>query len=113
MTGGIAVRQDWWSSAPPRIHPRAPAPPGEPRGGGRDRGYGGADRGEDGRQRTGGGRGPRGYGGRRDEPARAPARQEARSQVRARSARGRRDDDGDWPSTEWDKLSDADYWKEV
>ena len=41
-----------------------------------------------------------------------PVRSSARKRVR-RSARGRRNDDGDWPSTEWDKLSDADYWKEV
>jgi hypothetical protein len=49
-----------------------------------------------------------------DEPDfRTAQRQEARAQARGRQARGRRDDDGDWPSTEWDKLSDADYWKEV
>ena len=44
-----------------------------------------------------------------DEPDfRTAQRPEAR-----RQARGRRDDDGDWPTTEWDELSDADYWKEV
>ena len=45
-----------------------------------------------------------------------PVRSSARRSVRRRAtrpARGRRNDDGDWPSTEWDKLSDADYWKEV
>ncbi|MEP7026486.1 MAG: hypothetical protein ABJB47_22335, partial [Actinomycetota bacterium] len=31
-----------------------------------------------------------------------------------KQARAKRNsDDGDWPSTEWDDLSDADYWKEV
>jgi hypothetical protein len=56
----------------------------------------------------------RGYGERDDEPDfRTAQRQEARSQPRGRQVRGRRDDVGDWPSTEWDKLSDADYWKEV
>ncbi len=49
-----------------------------------------------------------------DEPDfRTGQRQEARAQARSRQARGKRDDDGDWPSTEWDELSDADYWKEV
>ena len=45
--------------------------------------------------------------------ARAQQRQDVRTPARTKSARGRRNDDGDWPSTEWDKLSDADYWKEV
>jgi hypothetical protein len=34
--------------------------------------------------------------------------------VRPRPARGKRsEDDGDWPSTKWDELSDVDYWAEV
>jgi hypothetical protein len=34
--------------------------------------------------------------------------------VRPRQARGKRaDDDGDWPSTDWDELSDVDYWAQV
>jgi hypothetical protein len=50
---------------------------------------------------------------RRDEPARGRPNQDDLPQLRARQVRGRRDDAADWPSTEWDKLSDADYWKEV
>ena len=34
--------------------------------------------------------------------------------ARSRQARGNRSDDSaDWPSTEWDKLSDVDYWAEL
>ena len=34
--------------------------------------------------------------------------------VRPRPTRGKRDSDGDdWPSNEWDELSDVDYWAEV
>jgi hypothetical protein len=80
-------------------------------GRGEQRGYGDADRGQDDRRHDGGGRG--GHGDRRDELARPQQRAEALPQLRARQPRGRRNDDGDWPSTEWDKLSDADYWKEV
>jgi hypothetical protein len=41
-------------------------------------------------------------------------RQDSLPAVRPRQARGKRaDDDGDWPSTEWDELSDVDYWAEV
>jgi hypothetical protein len=37
-----------------------------------------------------------------------------RPDARAKQAKSKRSgDDGDWPSTEWDDLSDADYWKEV
>ncbi len=49
----------------------------------------------------------RGYGERDDEPDFRTAQQ------RGRQVRGKRDDAGDWPRSEWDKLSDADYWKEV
>jgi hypothetical protein len=87
---------------------------------GGNRGYGDADRGQDDPRYDGSGRSARGQGDRRDrgadrrdQPARVQQRQEARMPARTRPARGRRDDDGDWPSTEWDKLSDADYWKEV
>lgn len=91
---------------------RASAPGYDERPGrGEDRGYANADRGQDDRRHDGAGRAARGHSG-RDEPAR-PQQQEALPQVRARQPRGRRNDDGDWPSTEWDKLSDADYWKEV
>ena len=82
--------------------------------------YSGADRGQDDPRFDGSGRAPRDNGDRRDRPAdrrdqaaRAQQRQEVRTPARTRPARGRRNDDGDWPSTEWDKLSDADYWKEV
>jgi hypothetical protein len=36
----------------------------------------------------------------------------ATSKGRARQ-RGKRDDDDDWPSSEWDKLSDEQYWAEL
>jgi len=32
---------------------------------------------------------------------------------KAGQSKSKRDDDGDWPSTEWDKLSDVDYWAEL
>jgi hypothetical protein len=50
---------------------------------------------------------------RQDDLPQLRARQDDLPQLRARQVRGRRDDAADWPSTEWDKLSDADYWKEV
>lgn len=81
-------------------------------GRGEDRGYAAADHGQDDRRLDVASRATRGQSG-RDEPARPQQRQEDLPQVRARQPRGRRNDDGDWPSTEWDKLSDADYWKEV
>ena len=81
-------------------------------GRGEDRGYAAADHGQDDRRHDVAGRAARGHGG-RDEPARPQQLQDDLPQVRARQPRGRRNDDGDWPSTEWDKLSDADYWKEV
>jgi len=92
---------------------RASAPGYNKRPGrGEDRGYAAADHGQDDRRHDVAGRGRSG----RDEPARPQQRQQEEEdlpQVRARQPRGRRNDDGDWPSTEWDKLSDADYWKEV
>src|ERR1039457_4968189 len=89
---------------------RASAPGYDERPGrGEDRGYAGADRGQDDRRHDGAARGHSSS----DELARPQQRQEALPQVRARQPRGRRNDDGDWPSTEWEKLSDADYWKEV
>ena len=54
-------------------------------------------------------------GDRRDRPdsrrkaAPAPA---AGKSPRSRQ-RGKRDDDDDWPSSEWDKLSDEQYWAEL
>ena len=44
----------------------------------------------------------------------AKARPKNQSKGRGRSSRGRHDDDDDdWPSTEWDKLSDEQYWAEL
>ena len=44
----------------------------------------------------------------RRKPAPAPASSKSRSRQR-----GKRDDDDDWPSSEWDKLSDEQYWAEL
>ncbi len=33
--------------------------------------------------------------------------------MKPRQGRGKRDADGDWPSNEWDELSDVDYWAEL
>jgi hypothetical protein len=44
----------------------------------------------------------------RRKPASAPASSKSRSRQR-----GKRDDDDDWPSSEWDKLSDEQYWAEL
>lgn len=33
--------------------------------------------------------------------------------VKPRQNRAKRDSEGDWPSTEWDELSDVDYWAEL
>ncbi len=33
--------------------------------------------------------------------------------VRPRQAKGKRDSEGEWPSTEWDELSDVDFWVEL
>jgi hypothetical protein len=42
------------------------------------------------------------------------ARPKNQSKGRGRPSRGRHDDDDDdWPSTEWDKLSDEQYWAEL
>jgi hypothetical protein len=40
----------------------------------------------------------------------APAPASSKSKSRQR---GKRDDDDDWPSSEWDKLSDEQYWAEL
>ena len=45
-------------------------------------------------------------------------RDDALPEVKPRPGKGtqsksKRDDDGDWPSTEWDELSDVDYWAEL
>jgi hypothetical protein len=52
----------------------------------------------------------------RDDDAATRRRTEAPASAaaRTRQARGNRSDDSaDWPSTEWDKLSDVDYWAEL
>jgi hypothetical protein len=33
--------------------------------------------------------------------------------IKPRQSRNKRDTDGDWPSNEWDELSDVDYWAEL
>ena len=33
--------------------------------------------------------------------------------VKPRQGKGKRDNDGDWPTNEWDELSDVDYWAEL
>jgi len=48
----------------------------------------------------------------RRESRRKAAPVPAANKVRSRQ-RGKRDDDDDWPSTEWDKLSDEQYWAEL
>lgn len=54
------------------------------------------------------------YDGGRGADSAQQRRQDSLPAVRPRQARGKRaDDDGDWPSTEWDELSDVDYWAEV
>ncbi|HUZ38261.1 MAG TPA: hypothetical protein VMV17_18210 [Streptosporangiaceae bacterium] len=52
-----------------------------------------------------------GDGGRdRPEQRRKPAKGQSAAKGRSRS---KRDDDDDWPSMEWDKLSDEQYWAEL
>ena len=46
--------------------------------------------------------------GSRRKAAPVPASSKSRSRQR-----GKRDDDDDWPSSEWDKLSDEQYWAEL
>jgi hypothetical protein len=38
---------------------------------------------------------------------------EALPAVRPRQGKNKRDSEGDWPTTEWDELSDVDYWAEL
>lgn len=40
-------------------------------------------------------------------------RDESLPAVRPRQGRSKRDGDGEWPSNEWDELSDVDYWAEL
>jgi hypothetical protein len=49
-----------------------------------------------------------------DDDAATGRRAAAAAPARSRQSRGKRSDDSaDWPSTEWDKLSDVDYWAEL
>ena len=48
----------------------------------------------------------------RTRGARRLPRRPAGKSTRSRQ-RGKRDDDDDWPSSEWDKLSDEQYWAEL
>ena len=48
----------------------------------------------------------------RQDSRRKAASASASSKSRSRQ-RGKRDDDDDWPSSEWDKLSDEQYWAEL
>ena len=49
---------------------------------------------------------------RADIPAASKARPRSQAKSRGRPSR-KHDDDDDWPSTEWDKLSDEQYWAEL
>ena len=57
------------------------------------------------------GRLPPGAGGHPRTEQGTPA--EPGQDPRGRPSRGKHDDDDDWPSTEWDKLSDEQYWAEL
>jgi hypothetical protein len=48
----------------------------------------------------------------RQDTRRKAASTQASAKSRPRQ-RGKRDDDDDWPSSEWDKLSDEQYWAEL
>jgi hypothetical protein len=48
---------------------------------------------------------------RRSAAASAPRREESLPDVQPR--RGKREGEDNWPSTEWDELSDVDYWAEL
>ncbi len=49
----------------------------------------------------------------RKNGAAADDRGELLPPVTPRQSRGKKDADGDWPSNEWDELSDVDYWAEL
>ena len=52
----------------------------------------------------------------REDIPRPDSKARQRSQPKTRSgrpSRSKHDDDDDWPSTEWDKLSDEQYWAEL
>jgi hypothetical protein len=63
-----------------------------------------------GRSRSKSGPGKNGSGREQPESRRKPAKAQSPSKGRSRS---KRDDDDDWPSMEWDKLTDEQYWAEL
>jgi hypothetical protein len=46
-------------------------------------------------------------------PAGKPSKQRNQPKGRGKASRKHDDDENDWPSTEWDKLSDVEYWAEL
>ena len=42
-----------------------------------------------------------------------PSKQRNQPKSRGKASRKHDDDENDWPSTEWDKLSDVEYWAEL
>jgi hypothetical protein len=54
---------------------------------------------------------PRQDGSRKNGPA--GDRDELLPAIKPRQGRNKHDADGEWPSNEWDELSDVDYWAEV
>jgi hypothetical protein len=46
-------------------------------------------------------------------PASKPSKQRNQPKSRGKASRKHDDDENDWPSTEWDKLSDVEYWAEL
>lgn len=63
-----------------------------------------------GRSRSKSGPGKNGSSRGQPESRRKPAKAQSPAKGRSRS---KRDDDDDWPSTEWDKLTDEQYWAEL
>jgi len=76
------------------------------------RGY--AEDGDSGQRRSNGDRRSASRPGRPEERRRGPKGRREESQAPARSARSRRSgDSSEWDSSEWEKLSDIDYWTEL
>ena len=97
---------------PPRTPSPGPTPPAREDGAELDREFGrGAGRGRD--DRRGAQLPPLPEGRRGDGSTRHPS-QERLAPAGPRQARGRRaDDSSQWDSSEWEKLSDVDYWAEL
>ncbi|HEV3291111.1 MAG TPA: hypothetical protein VG123_19205 [Streptosporangiaceae bacterium] len=62
------------------------------------------------RSRSKSGPGKNGSGREQPDSRRKPAKAQGAAKGRSRS---KRDDDDDWPSMEWDKLTDEQYWAEL